>query len=103
MLKQSPTVPRRCRWWQPRSSSWTSGCSAGQRFADIAFAPFAMEVDVDDTLFGLVRECHGEYPDGEERWAHPARKTGPPARTRPVRQCPRLQATVGTTPRVERP
>lgn len=31
--------------------------------------PFAVEVD--GTLFGLVRECHGEYPEGEEQddWA----------------------------------
>jgi formate hydrogenlyase regulatory protein HycA len=28
-------------------------------------------LEVDGTLFGLVRECHGEYPEGEERddWA----------------------------------
>ncbi len=42
---------------------------------DIASAPFAVEID--GTLFGLVRECHGEYPDGEEPdgWAefHPNR------------------------------
>ncbi|MEV4559267.1 hypothetical protein AB0K51_20075 [Kitasatospora sp. NPDC049285] len=45
----------------------------GRRFTDIAVAPFSVEVD--GTLFGLVRECHGEYPTGEERfdWAefHP--------------------------------
>jgi formate hydrogenlyase regulatory protein HycA len=41
----------------------------GLRFTDIAIAPFAVEVD--GTVFGLVRECHGEYPEGEERddWA----------------------------------
>ncbi|MFD8596674.1 hypothetical protein ACFV1L_16895 [Kitasatospora sp. NPDC059646] len=41
----------------------------GRRFADIAIAPFALEVD--GTLFGLVRECHGEYPEGEgqDDWA----------------------------------
>ncbi|MEU6625101.1 hypothetical protein ABZ926_30650 [Streptomyces litmocidini] len=41
----------------------------GRRFADIAVAPFAVEAD--GTLFGLVPECHGEYPDGEEQhdWA----------------------------------
>ncbi|MFJ9565986.1 hypothetical protein ACIRQQ_38850 [Streptomyces fuscichromogenes] len=41
----------------------------GRRFADIAIAPFSVEVD--GALFGLVRECHGEYPEGEEQddWA----------------------------------
>jgi formate hydrogenlyase regulatory protein HycA len=41
----------------------------GREFGDIEIAPFAMEVD--GTLFGLIRECHGEYPDGEEQedWA----------------------------------
>lgn len=45
------------------------GSLPGRQFADIAVAPFAAEVE--GTLFGLVRECHGEYPEGEERddWA----------------------------------
>ncbi|MFD7639502.1 hypothetical protein ACFV4P_02495 [Kitasatospora sp. NPDC059795] len=41
----------------------------GRRFADIVVAPFAVEVD--GILFGLVLECRGEYPEGEEQedWA----------------------------------
>ncbi|MER6219549.1 hypothetical protein ACWCYL_17475 [Streptomyces sp. 900105755] len=41
----------------------------GRQFTDIAIAPFTVEVD--GALFGLVSECHGEYPEGEEQddWA----------------------------------
>ncbi|MDH6709187.1 hypothetical protein P3T27_005933 [Kitasatospora sp. MAA19] len=41
----------------------------GREYCDIAIRPF--QLTVDGILFGLVPECHGEYPDGEEEddWA----------------------------------
>lgn len=42
---------------------WVDGLP-GRTFGDIAIAPFS--VTFEGTLFGLVHECHGEYPDGEE-------------------------------------
>ncbi|MGW5418642.1 hypothetical protein [Streptomyces sp. NPDC003943] len=51
-----------------RVEEWLGSLPA-VRFGDIATAPFS--IDVDGIRFGLVRECHGEYPEGEERedWA----------------------------------
>jgi hypothetical protein len=41
----------------------------GRRYCDIAIRPF--QLTVDDIVFGLVPECHGEYQDGEREldWA----------------------------------
>jgi hypothetical protein len=41
----------------------------GRKYCDIAVRPF--QLTVDGIVFGLVPECHGDYPEGEEEddWA----------------------------------
>jgi formate hydrogenlyase regulatory protein HycA len=53
---------------QERLEAWLEGLP-GREFCDIAIRPFQLVVD--GIVFGLVPECHGEYPDGEEEddWA----------------------------------
>jgi formate hydrogenlyase regulatory protein HycA len=41
----------------------------GRAYGDIAIRPF--QVTFDGIVFGLVQECHGQYPEGqqEDNWA----------------------------------
>jgi len=53
---------------QERLDGWLEALP-GREFCDIAIRPFRLVVD--GIVFGLVPECHGEHPDGEQEddWA----------------------------------
>jgi hypothetical protein len=53
---------------QERLGGWLEALP-GREFCDIAIRPFQRVAD--GIVFGLVPECHGDYPDGEEKedWA----------------------------------
>ncbi|WP_034264084.1 hypothetical protein [Actinospica robiniae] len=53
---------------QERLDEWLAALP-GRAFGDIANRPF--QIEVDGIVFGLVPECHGEYPAGHEEldWA----------------------------------